>query len=719
MGYSTRAPLRALLAVTVSANAIAAAHADEAAPKPSEQTETKVERVIVTGSKASGGEFGSKSGIPLDKLPQSVQVLTEEDMKERGVISMGDALRSVPSANVGTPRTSAYQSFSLKVRGFLADQMRNGVRQRYFEDVDASSMSNIERIEVLKGPSAVLFGQSAVGGIVSIITKRPQREFAASASATVGSHDRYVGSFDVTGPVSEDDGLFFRATGEIERSGTFVDFQDIDRENAALSLTFAPSEDVTAYLVAEWQERRTMRNPGLPIVGTVLSNGVADIPTARFLGEPAVSNLEAFGPLIQAWADIKVADGWTLTPRVSYSGFDSNFTQIRVLEVQADKVTTNRNGRFGKEDDNYTISQLDLQGEFTTGGIGHKLLIGAEYDRERASFLQYNIRIADVNAVLPINALAPAYQFGATPVPLEFAYFGTFDIDGVAAYAQDIIDLTSRWNVVAGVRSSWMRSFNTFNGAGDDSRVSNVVYQLGSTYKLDDHWSIYGGANTGFDNESTSGAFSKSGQPFDPEESDQIEAGLRYTSGDLRASAAVFQIRRTNVLTADPSDPDFSIQTGEVRVRGFEIEGAWNATDELTIEGGYAYLDGKVTKSNNGDQGQQLADTPEHQANIFVRYDVPGLPLQLRAGANYVGDRQFSNASVDLIEGAEVLLANTVTLPDYVTVDLGASLMLDNTRFDLAVTNIFDETYFTREFNNTSVFPGEPRQVSLRVSQAF
>ncbi len=699
MGYSKRAPLRTLLAVAVSVHAIAAASADEGAPP--EKTDNKVERVIVTGSKASGGEFGAKSGIPLSKLPQSVQVLTEDDLKARGAVSMGDALRSVPSANVGLSRVSAWQSFSLRIRGFLADQMRNGVRQRYFEDIDASSMNNIERVEILKGPSAVLFGQSAVGGIVSIITKRPQREFAASAAATAGSYDRYVGSFDVTGPVSEEGGLFFRATGEIERSGTYVDFQDLDRENAALSLTFAPSEDVTAYLVAEWQERRTLRNPGLPYIGTIQSNGVGDIPIGRWLGEPTASDLEAFGPLIQAWADIKIADGWTITPRVSYSGFDSNFTQIRVLDVQGDGVTVNRSGRFGKEDDNYTISQLDLQGEFMTGDVGHKLIVGIEYDRERASFLQYNI-----TGVQPIDALAPVYQYGATSPTLAFAYFGTFDIDGVAAYAQDIIDLTARWNVVAGVRSSWMRSFNTFNGAGDDSRVSNVIYQLGTTYKLDDHWSIYGGTNTGFDNEATAGAFSRSGAPFKPEKSDQIEAGLRYAAGDLRASAAIFQIRRTNVLTADPVDPDFSIQTGEVRVRGVEIEGAWNVTPELSVEGGYAYLDGVVTRSNNGDQGGVIGDTPEHQANLFVRYQAPDLPLELRAGANYVSDRALTNAS-------------SITLPDYTTVDLGASYDIGSFRLNVMATNVFDERYFAASGNAFAVYPGDPRQFSLTLSHQF
>ena len=163
---------------------VAPAHADETAALPDDA-------IIVTGTKTSG-EFGGKSGIPLEDVPQSVQLFTSDDLAERGITSIGDILRAVPSGNFGNSRVSRYQSFSLKIRGFLADQMRNGIRQRYYEDVDASALSNIERIEVLKGPSAVLYGQSAVGGIISIITKAPQNDFGLAASASVGRFDQMV-----------------------------------------------------------------------------------------------------------------------------------------------------------------------------------------------------------------------------------------------------------------------------------------------------------------------------------------------------------------------------------------------------------------------------------------------------------------------------------------------------------------------------------------------
>ena len=147
--------------------------AGPAAAQSATATPTTTERsdIIVTGTK-QGFDFGGKSGIPIERVPQSVQIITSDELIERGATSIGDALRAVPSANIGNSRIARYQSFSLTVRGFLVDQMRNGIRQRYYEDVDASALSNIERLEVLKGPSSVLYGQSAVGGSVRAAASR-------------------------------------------------------------------------------------------------------------------------------------------------------------------------------------------------------------------------------------------------------------------------------------------------------------------------------------------------------------------------------------------------------------------------------------------------------------------------------------------------------------------------------------------------------------------
>lgn len=651
--------------------------------------------VIVTGTKSSG-DFGAKSGIPLERMPQSVQVFTSDEIRALGALSIGDLLRSVPSANPGYSRVGPYQSFSVKVRGYLADQMRNGIRQRYYEDVDASALSNIERVEILKGPSGVLFGQSAVGGIVSILTKQPETDFSAALDGTVGSFSQLMISGDVNLPVSEDFGV--RLTGELERSGTFVDYQDIDRNNIAANLRYDFSESVTGHLVTEYVERNTKRYPGLPIPGTVQDNGVAELDRGLNLGEPAVDTLSAHAPLVQAWVDFQLSRNWTLTPRIQHSEFNTTFLQIRLRSPQANLTTINRNGRTGREDDAYTIGQLDLTGVFTTGAVDHKLLFGYEYDRERSRFTQYNL-----TNVTPINVLNPVYNFDNVDPAKVFAFDQNFDLDGHALYAQDQIALTDRWDLVASLRHSWIKAWTEDVGGPvlDTTDVQSTIWQLGTTFQLREGLSLYGGYSTGFDIEGTQGARSANGEPLEPEESAQLEFGTRVRAGNFRGSASLFEIRRINALTTDPLDPDFSINTGEQRVRGLEIEGEWAIAPHWMLSGGYAWLDGEITQSNDGDVGEGLGDVPEHTLTLRTSYTIPGTALTVRGGASHVSDRLLTNAS-------------SVVLPSYWLLDLGASWQPGRFRFDLLLDNLTDERYFTASGNAFAVMPGDPRSVRLR-----
>lgn len=656
--------------------------------------------IIVTGTKFSG-DFGGKSGIPIERVPQSVQIIGAEDIIEQGATSIGDLLRTVPSASPGYSRVGAYQSFSLKLRGFLADQMRNGIRQRYYEDVDASALSNIERVEVLKGPSGVLYGQSAVGGIISIITKRPKEQQAISMAATMGNYDQKMLTVDMTGGLAQ--GLSIRVTGEVERSGTFVDFQDMNRLNGAVSLRYAPSDRVMANLVAEYVERDTRRNPGLPIKGTVESNGVGPIARSQFLGEPSIDGMKASAPLVQVWVDVALSDKWIVTPRFQYSEFNTRFHQIRARAPQADLTTINRNGRQGEENDEYYIAQLDISGELNTGGIKHKLLFGFEYDWERGRFTQSNL-----TNVAPISVLNPVYTFSMTAPVRAFAFDNFYNIDGQALYFQDQIDLTERWNLIGALRHSWIDAADgTFGGAAaNQAKTSTTIWQIGSTYKLSDALSVYAGYNTGFDVESSAAARSANGDPLLPEKSSQAELGLRFVSGAFRGSVSAFEIKRSNALTTDPSNPDFSINVGEQRVRGIEAEGVWQATDWWTLRLGYAWLDSKITKSNDGDQGLRIGDVPRHSFNASTEVQVPGTQLSLRGGVNHVSNRLLVNGS-------------STVLPAYTLASIGAGYRIGRFSIDTALNNLFDERYFTASGNSFAVYPGDPRTFSLRLGVNF
>lgn len=683
-----------MIRVAALGAALCAAHHVNAEPRP-------LDVVVVTGTKISG-DFGEKSGVPLAKLPQSVQIVTAEEIRDRGAISIGDLLRNVPSADPGYSRVGPWQSFSLKIRGFYADQMRNGMRQRYYEDVDASALSNIERVEVLKGPSGVLYGQSAVGGIVSIITKRPEEDFGASLSASLGSYEQKVISGDITGELAS--GLSARFTGELERSDTFVDHQFMDRDNAAFSLRYAPSDKVSAHLVTEYVERRTKRHAGLPLLGTIESNGVGPVSREEDLGEPSITDLDSHAPLVQLWVDFRLSEHWSLTPRLQYQQFNTTFGEIRVRAPVAGSTTQfTRTGRVGREDDEYSIAQLDLRGEFDTGGIGHQVLMGYEMGYERARFTQSNLV-----GVPGIDALDPQYAYGSTEPTTVFAYDNFYNLDGDALYLQDLVSLTDRWDAVVALRHSWIDAWDgTWNGATvNQAEVTPTLWQLGTTYRLTDAWSVYAGFNSGFDIESTSGARTRTGEPIDPEESRQVEAGLRFSGGNFRGSAALFQIERVNALTTDPIDPDYYVNAGEQRVRGFEVEGAWLPTEALEFTAGYAHLDGEITESNDGDVGGRIGDMPKHTVTARVAWQVPGMGLSLRGGVSYVSERALVNAS-------------DVTIPSYTLADFGVGYDFGSVRLDALLYNLFDERYFSASGNAFTVIPGDPRSVSLRASMRW
>ncbi|MCX7059499.1 MAG: TonB-dependent siderophore receptor [Gammaproteobacteria bacterium] len=668
--------------------------------------------VEVTGVKSlkpPAVNVGNKSGLPLERVPQSVQVLSADDLDERGVRSIGDALRAVPSANVGNPRVARYQSFSLKIRGFLADQQRNGLRQRYFEDVDASAISNIERIEVLKGPGGVLYGQSAVGGLLNLVTKAPQAQFGASANASFGSFDQKTLGFDVTGPISSAQRLYVRLTGEIERSGTYTDFQDLDRENLALGLSWQPVEAVTAHLNAEWHQRDTANNPGLPVTGTLVGNGVAELRRGLFLGEPNFTTLKAFAPLVQAWVDIRLSDDWTLTPRAQYSGFDTGLQQVRVLAPVAGSPTTiNRNGREGRENDGYSVFQLDLAGRFETFGFEHRLLTGVEQNLERSLFTQFNL-----TNIGSIDALNPVYTYDSVAPELAFAFHAKQAIDTLAFYAQDTLALTTQWDLTGAVRQTRILVTSLFNDTVDATAQAATTFQVGSTFRVDERWSVYAGYNTGFDLENNAGSRTPSGDVAEPEESDQVEAGVRYASDSLRASAAIFRTRRKNFVVPDPVDPNVFTQAGLVRVDGIEFEGAWQATRLVQLQGGYAYLGAKVVRGDGDDSGRRLGDTPLHTANLRVEARAPSAWLDpkfgtvsLSATGAYVGSRTLTNTSA-------------VELPDYGTLDLGLSWALRGLSAELFVLNASDNHYFTATGNSNFVYAGEPRTVFARVGWRY
>lgn len=699
-----RRTMKALLVASAASLSIAT----PALAQDREADRLRDEDIVVTGTKT--GDFGAKSGIPIDKVPQSIQVIDDDDIIASGSRTIEDALRTVPSATVARSRVGGFAGNTLRIRGFTPQQIRNGIYQRFYDGTDPSALSNVARIEVLKGPSGVLYGESGVGGIISIITKQPANAFEGSLALTGGMYDQKQATVDIGGPIS--DTLGIRLTGEIERSGSFTDHIDVHRENVGLALTWKPNPSITAHFVGEYLHRELPNNPGLPVVGTVTGNGVATVKRSTFLGEPGYSLQENHAPLLQGWVDFKLSDTWTLTPRVQYNEWNNRGKSTTLLTPVAGQPTLiQREGRDGGEHDKFYVAQLDLSGEATTFGIRHRLLFGVEYNHDDVPF---QMRATVACGVGTINALNPAYACGAPTS--NFGFLATAKLEGYAFYAQDQIALTDAWNVVAGIRHSNSDNDNIFATAFGSTttaaKLRNTSWQLGTTYALGSGVSLFGGYNTGYDLGAVTGNRKFDGKPFKPETSDQAEAGVRLTRKNVRVSVSAFQINRNNVGVPDPANIGFSLQDGQFRTRGIELEGEWSPLPGWWLQGGYAYLDATISKSSTPTfVGARIAETPAHTATGSTRVTVGR--VELRAFGNYVGSRKMINGGA-------------VTLPEYLTFDFGAGTELGRLRIDATLTNVFDKTYYYSDNasryslgTENRVFPGEPRTLSLRVAYRF
>ena len=664
--------------------------------------------IVVTGTKA--GDFGVKSGIPIDRVPQSIQVVEAEHIVASGARTLEDALRAVPSATVARSRVGGFGGNTLRIRGFAPQQIRNGIYQRFYDGTDPSALSDVARIEVLKGPSGVLYGQSGVGGIISIITKQPTDAFAGAVALTGGMYNQRQAALDVGGPIT--DTLGIRVTGEIERSGSFTDLIDVERENIGVALAWTPSPSISAHFVGEFLHRKLPNNPGLPVVGTVIGNGVATVRRSTFLGEPSYNLQENNAPLLQGWVDFKLGDAWTLTPRAQYSEWNNTALSTSLLApVPGQPTLIQRSGRAGGEHDSFYVAQLDLSGEVTTFGIRHKLLFGVEYNHDDVPFRMQSTVTCGVGS---IDALHPVH--GCGPATGNFGFLATATLEGHAFYAQDQVALTDAWNVVAGVRRSNSDNDNIFATAFSSSTTSaklrNTSWQLGTTYALGSGVSVFGGYNTGYDLGAVTSNRRFDGTPFEPETSNQAEVGVRLSRDTVRATLSAFRIRRDNVGVPDPAHVGFNLQDGQFQTRGFELEGEWSPLPGWWLQGGYARLDATVRKSSEPALlGARLAETPTNTVTVATRVTVGR--VELRAFGNYVGDRKVINGGA-------------VTLPDYLTFDVGAGTEVGAVRIDATLSNLFDKTYYFSD--NASryslgtedrVFPGEPRTLSVRVAYRF
>ena len=657
--------------------------------------------IIVTGRTrgyvALNSVTATKTETPLIDVPQSVNVVTRQQLDDQAAHSLSDVLRYVPGVTVGQGEGNRDQ-ITLRGQNTTADFFLDGVRDdvQYFRGV-----YNLERVEVLKGPYALIFGRGGGGGIVNRVQKTPSADASFFGSRlSANSWGAWDLSADWNMPIGET--AAFRLNAVHEELGNHRDVYEGQR--------FAVNPYVAAELASGWSaglsyeyvddDRSTDR--GVPSLNGRPIEGYRD----RFFGAPDVNRTTLAADILKARLDGELAPGLIWSTTALWGDFDKVYAN-----VYPNGPATSQNGTvpLAAYTDATTRENLLVQSNLVwktaTGPLAHTLLFGLEYGDQTSANSRRNGTLSNANLSLT-DPVFPTVTFGA------LARDTTSTVETLSAYVQDQISLGERFHVVAGLR------FDRFDISGVDfapnpdrpfARVDEKVSpRLGLIFKPAPELSLYASYSRSF--------LPRSGDQFlslttaqenlEPERFTNHEIGLKWRAGpNLFVTAALFQLDRANATTPDPNDPAQTINVGETRTTGLELAAAGNITDRWRISAGYAWQDGVL----KGNDFVRLAQVPEQQFSVWNRYQAtPRLGLGL--GVTHQSD-QFAAIRAS---------AAATRLPGFVRVDAAAFYdVSDAVQVQVNVENLFDADYFPDAHNNANISTGAPLNARLTVSTRF
>lgn len=596
--------------------------------------------LVVTGEqggyRAEEASTATKTDTPIRDIPQSIQVIPREVLKDQGIIRVQDALRNVSGA------TSAgyYQGFSeyFSLRGFPANLFRDGLRL-YQGFGGLTETANIERIEVLKGPASVLFGDAPPGGLVNLVSKQPLNQPFYSFEGTVGSFSTYRGAIDLSGPLNNDRSILYRFNTSYENAGSFRDFVNSERVFLAPRLKFALGPNTNLTIDGSWLEEKRTADDGTVAIG----NRPANLPRSRFFGEP-FQNVEINVTNFSYLLDHKLDDQWSI--RNAFRAQFVNLERYYPLRDSLDEETgeLSRLSYFSQRRDNAYAVQTDVIGKFSTGSIKHQVVLGFDYTK-----ITENGTFGDFKTYPSINIFNPVYTRLQYPKEGILSLFRDDSLDKYGFYFQDQIELNPQLKLLAGGRFDIFDQTRSTHSLGQENQEfsqsdSNFSPRLGIVYQPSQNISLYASYATSFE-PIFSANRGDNREPFKPETGRQFEVGIKAElTRNLSATLAFYDLRKQNVTTDDPNsfDPDDQIQTGEQTSRGIEFDIAGEITPGWKVIASYSYIDAFVSQDNSGFEGRRRDNVPEHAASLWTTYEMQQGSLQglgLGLGLFFVGDR--------------------------------------------------------------------------------
>ncbi|MVT74521.1 TonB-dependent siderophore receptor [Bradyrhizobium cajani] len=665
----------------------------------------------VNGYVAGRSSSGTKTNTPIMETPQSVSVIGAEQIRDQKPNKLDEVLRYTAGVRAGTFGTDTRNDWWL-IRGFKSEDIGlflDGLQLFYTSYASWKLQPfNMERVEVLRGPSAVLYGGSSPSGIVNVISKMPPAEPIRYIETGVNNFgNAYVG-FDFGGPVAtspENGKLFARVVGQVQNGGTQVNFTPDNNYFIAPSVTWKPDADTTLTVLASASKQDTRGINFLPYRGTVTNAPFGKIPTSFFVGDPSVDKFTREQEMLGYQFERHLTDDLTFRQNARFAHVDITYRGYVGNDwADINTATLNRYNWYAKNTANQANLDNQLEYRFNTGPVGHTMLFGVDLK---------GYQIDDYQAfgfgVPAINVFNPAY--GAAEVPLPSAPFRNFLITQKQAgtYLQDQMKLGNFTLVLSG-RNDWVETTQAARDTGatvasrDDSRFSG---RAGLIYNFDNGIAPYVSYATSYN---PIIGLNAQNQLFLPETGKQAEIGVKVAPRgfDGYFTVSAFDLVRQNVATTLPgSVPVLQNQTGEVTSRGIELEAVANATKELKLIGSFTAY--HLFNSKDLDPtlvGKTPTNTPEMLVSGWADYTFKDGPLEgfgFGGGVRYIGS-SWADAT------------NTLEVPAVVLGDLALHYEWQNWRTALNVINLTDKIYVASCASATSCFYGDRRRVTASVS---
>lgn len=638
-----------------------------------------------------------KSDAPLFETAQAVSVVTREQLDQKQATTLAEAINGIAGVVSGQRGRRGWDDFNIRGQSANNQIFIDGLRTSARSAV-AVDLSGIDQVQVLKGPASVNFGQVAPGGLVNLVTKRPEAENFARTDLSYGSYDFKQATFDLNyAPQNTEKGAF-RLSGRYADQDDPVDYVYFKNLYISPTYNFDLGEHADLSVIASYQHREYQRYQGAPLVGTLLPSSLGKIDSSFFSGDPASDPYKA--DVYRAGWNFKYDFGNELVFRqnaaVQKTEMNGGF-----ISLQAGGTETAVKRRLEVQDwdyTNYTIDQ-NFQKTFQFGQTTHELLLGFDVMQEKRETLADRCNFAS------INPFQPHYNQGCITA-LSLNSHSITELQDMGLYARNRIALGDQWIINLSGRYDWAKSSseNVLKGTKTDPQDDQAFTGNASVMYLANQFvAPYISYATSFiPNIGTD----KNDALFEPEKGKQYEIGMKFQSADQQIQGALswFDLRRQNVLVNDPTDINYQITEGEQTTQGIEAEVNAALSDRWTSSVAYAYTyDSKTTKSTELTAiGERLENTPEHTYSLMTRYRPQGV-LGWYVGAGITG------------ASATELAGLNVELPAYTIYNADAGYDTEHWGAQLSIRNLFDKNYYSGVIDNRVVAFGNPRQVNFAV----